>query len=162
MLPKVELWSGDKSGCRGDNFLISTTWGLGCWDKQSVTLICIFAVDAITEIMPILSEDEIYRSSSQFRLWSFTPESLAQIRAQTNANASNAVKAAIAHKYESNATNGSDDITKPEMNVDCLTVEEELKLIGHYCVKTMELSDFCSFPTNVKVAVDSRLDVLIY
>ncbi|PGH32870.1 cyclin H [[Emmonsia] crescens] len=40
-------------------------------------------------------EDEIYRSSSQYRLWSFTEESLRSIRANTNAVASERVRAAI-------------------------------------------------------------------
>ncbi|OAX80866.1 hypothetical protein ACJ72_04794 [Emergomyces africanus] len=40
-------------------------------------------------------EDEIYRSSSQYRLWSFTEESLRSIRANTNAVASERVRVAI-------------------------------------------------------------------
>lgn len=40
-------------------------------------------------------EDEIYRTSSQYRLWSFTEESLGLIRANSNTVASERVKDAI-------------------------------------------------------------------
>ncbi|KAL2364989.1 hypothetical protein RJZ56_002036 [Blastomyces dermatitidis] len=40
-------------------------------------------------------EDDIYRTSSQYRLWSFTEESLHSIRANTNAVAGERVRAAI-------------------------------------------------------------------
>ena len=38
-----------------------------------------------------------------------------------------------------------------QSQVDCLTVEEEQKLVNFYCVKAMDFADFCDFPTNVKV-----------
>ena len=53
-----------------------------------------------------------------------------------------------------------DEATRPTeyvKEVDCLTVEEELKLVGFYCVKTMQFADFCEFPTNVKVRTFSTL-----
>ena len=93
--------------------------------------------------MPTLSEDDIYRLSTQYRLWSFTPDALASLRSTTNTVAANAVKAAIASKQ------GKRDVNSVE--VDCLTVEDEQKLVGFYCVKAMQLADFNDFPTNVKV-----------
>jgi len=108
-----------------------------------------------------MTEDEIYRTSTQYRLWSFTPESLASLRSTTNATAADGVRAAIralnAGKVESNlAENGGEDSIpaggRGEIReVDCLTVEEEQKLVGFYCMKTIEFTDFCEFPTNVKV-----------
>lgn len=108
-----------------------------------------------------MTEDEIYRTSTQYRLWSFTPESLASLRSTTNATAADGVRAAIraldAAKAESNlAENGENDIAAASergqtREVDCLTVEEEQKLVGFYCMKTIEFADFCEFPTNVKV-----------
>ncbi len=109
-----------------------------------------------------MTEDEIYRTSTQYRLWSFTPESLASLRSTTNATAADGVKAAIraldAAKAESNlAENGGKDGAPASergeiREVDCLTVEEEQKLVGFYCMKTIEFADFCEFPTNVKVS----------
>ena len=108
-----------------------------------------------------MNEDEIYRRSTQYRLWSFTPESLASIRSTTNALAADGVKSAIQSLYASNSA--TEDVRTGEgekaaaqdigvaREVDCLTVEEEQKLVGFYCLKTIECADFCEFPTNVKV-----------
>ena len=118
-----------------------------------------------------MTEDEIYRTSTQYRLWSFTSEALASIRLTTNALAAERVRAAIKRKRraltaesvqtaegsgrvpndEGKERNGSEDGMGGEVQVECLTVEEEQKLVGFYCVKAMELADFCNFPTNVKV-----------
>lgn len=94
--------------------------------------------------MPQLNEDDIYRASSQYRLWSFTPESLASLRSTTNALAAEGVRTATTSLKSSNTSNGG------PIDVDCLTVEEEQKLVAFYCVKALQFSDFCGFPTNVK------------
>ena len=118
-----------------------------------------------------MTEDDIYRTSTQYRLWSFTSEALGSIRLTTNALAADRVRAAIKRKQEArtaerstsggepagagrieeNETNGNAEGSGREKQVECLTVEEEQKLVGFYCVKAMELADFCNFPTNVKV-----------
>ena len=108
-----------------------------------------------------MTEDEIYRTSTQYRLWSFTQESLASLRSTTNAAAADGVRAAFRTLDASNAEakgteNGGGEATPAKglvetREVDCLTVEEEQKLVGFYCMKTIEFSDFCEFPTNVKV-----------
>ena len=107
--------------------------------------------------MAQMTEDDIYRTSTQYRLWSFTRESLASLRATTNASAADGVRAAIKSQHSGQAgsetPNGktSDRVSDPAKDVDCLTVEEEQKLVGFYCVKAMQFADFCEFPTNVKV-----------
>lgn len=131
-----------------------------------------------------MTEDELYRASTQYRLWSFTPESLASFRASTNAIASQRVRAAIRRARQSQRSNGasSDASNDKEMgdvdqngrdgqdgqetdrssagpkDVECLTVEEEQELVGYYCVQAMGLADFCSFPTNVKVGAYRHSD----
>lgn len=123
--------------------------------------------------MTTITEDELYRASTQYRLWSFTPESLTSLRHSTNVIATQRVRAAIKRARElprlddsasKKTSNGGavddekgdqkdqpDGATKKEKEVECLTVEEEQKLVGYYCVKCMDLADFCSFPTSVKV-----------
>lgn len=126
-----------------------------------------------------MTSDETYRTSSQYRLWSFTLEALRLLRYNTNASATEHVKAAIqrARSQRSSQRHGEerkrrkeevdqrgaedDDDDDAEENkkeleeqkVECLTVEEELKLVNYYCEKAMDLADFCSFPTNVKVSL---------
>ena len=112
--------------------------------------------------MSQMTEDDIYRSSTQYRLWSFTRESLASLRSTTNASAAEGVRAAI--RSQNIGRNGSDAareehngrILDPAKEVDCLTVEEEQKLVGFYCVKAMQFADFCEFPTNLKVVIDPK------
>ena len=116
--------------------------------------------ERINLAMPVLSEDDIYRTSTQYRLWSFTRESLSSLRSTTNQSAADGVRAALKSIHsqqtagESEGQSSHDEATRPinyVKEVDCLTVEEELKLVGFYCVKTMQFADFCEFPTNVKV-----------
>ncbi|KAL8664157.1 MAG: hypothetical protein Q9168_007958 [Polycauliona sp. 1 TL-2023] len=99
-----------------------------------------------------MTEDEIYRTSTQYRLWSFTPETLASLRGTTNVTASESVRAAAQDQQsgpqkQDKDENGGD---RPEVEVDCLTIEEEQKIISFYCLQTMEFVDFCEYPTNVK------------
>ena len=90
-------------------------------------------------------EDDIYRSSTQYRLWSYTSDSLASLRSTTNALAAARVRDAIQRlRLENGQANAQED-------VDCLTVDEEQKLVGFYCIKAMDFADFLDFPTNVKV-----------
>ena len=107
--------------------------------------------------MAQMNEDDIYRTSTQYRLWSFTRESLASLRSSTNASAADGVRAAIRSQLTRQDENdtakegNNDGLPDTAKEVDCLTVEEEQKLVGFYCVKAMEFADFCEFPTNVKV-----------
>ncbi|PGH09002.1 hypothetical protein AJ79_05797 [Helicocarpus griseus UAMH5409] len=109
-------------------------------------------------------EDDIYRTSSQYRLWSFTEDSLRTIRANTNEAASQRVRVAIrraksdAPARQATATpsrsgsgtpNDAEDNKgaeagkdgEKEKEIECLTPEEELELVRYYCEKTMELGD---------------------
>ena len=105
--------------------------------------------------MAALDEDDIYRTSTQYRLWAFTPSSVATLRTKTNSLAAEGVRAAIQsmHLQKQAVEPGEAAYDDPaeEVEVDCLTVDEEQKLVGFYCVKAMQLADFLDFPTNVKV-----------
>lgn len=112
-----------------------------------------------------MTEDDIYRTSTQYRLWSFTRESLESLRSTTNTAAADGVRAAIKSQHISQARpdtakeGSNDDVSDPAKEVDCLTVEEEQKLVGFYCVKAMQFADFCESPTNVKVIQPHTLEV---
>jgi cyclin H len=110
-------------------------------------------------------EDDIYRSSSQYRLWSYTEASLQSLRATTNAVASERVRAALRRSRETHQSTassaagtpqpGSDiDVKgKDEKEIECLTPEEELILVRYYCEKTLELGETYKppMPTMVRV-----------
>ncbi|DAA79276.1 TPA_exp: Uncharacterized protein A8136_0049 [Trichophyton benhamiae CBS 112371] len=109
-------------------------------------------------------EDDIYRTSTQFRLWSFTEDSLRSIRANTNAVASERVRAAVRRAREARQQasaaptpdqgtpnpnpNDADRAVTPartgagsEQEIECLTPDEEFELVQYFCEKTMELGD---------------------
>jgi cyclin H len=112
-----------------------------------------------------MTEDELYRTSTQYRLWSFTPEKLSSLRANTNAVAAEHVKAAIKRRKEaqsqlssrdvsatpsaatsdaenngvSNGAGGPVGIPKIDKEVECLTAEEEKKLIDYYCSNCLQM-----------------------
>lgn len=120
-----------------------------------------------------MNEDERYRTSTQYRLWSYTPESLAALRSTTNQVAAERVKTAIQRARASRATStsASGDTSEAEQNgsgsravsidpateVNCLTVEDELKLVTFYCRKTLDLGDHLGVPTDVKVRLPCLL-----
>ncbi|KAL5360411.1 cyclin-like protein [Aspergillus floccosus] len=95
-------------------------------------------------------EDDFYRASSQFRLWSFTETSLASLRAKTNANASERVRAALRRAREarqsatpSAAGTPSEDQAQQSQppEIECLTAEEELLLVRYYCEQIIQLGE---------------------
>lgn len=127
-------------------------------------------------------EDDIYRSSTQFRLWSFTRDSLASMRATANKVASERIRAAQKRAREAAAqhrtasgttenttspTSGSGNVTPNptsdaegktdailDQDVECLTPEEEAEFVRYYCEQTLELGDTYKppLPTMVRVS----------
>lgn len=108
-------------------------------------------------------EDDIYRTSSQFRLWSYTEDSLRTLRATTNALASERVRAALRRAREARQTatgtpsqSGAEDGkgAGEEKDIECLTPEEEQELVRYYCEKTVELGETYKppLPTIVRVS----------
>lgn len=95
-------------------------------------------------------EDDVYRASSQYRYWSYTKESLARIRQNTNDLASERVKAAFQRAYNTKpAQNGATDDSRnngthdgaANPDVQTLTVEEELKVVEWGCSKITDMGE---------------------
>jgi len=120
----------------------------------------------------------LYRTSTQYRLWSFTPEKLLSLRANTNDLAADHVKAAIKRHRQTKSHLSSLDVSAttsaatsdaennpvsngpggpvrspPTEEIDCLTAEEEKKLIDFYCTSCLQMSlgDPFGFPIHVVV-----------
>ncbi|POS82502.1 hypothetical protein EPUL_004237 [Erysiphe pulchra] len=102
----------------------------------------------------IISEDERYRMSSQFRLWSFSPQALYELRRVTNQTAADRVREAFRRaRAAQNSSGETEEIHgtgKKEQDVEYLTVEEELKLLAFYCRQTLQLGDHLNLPSDVK------------
>ena len=100
-------------------------------------------------------EDDIYRSSTQYKLWSFTPQRLAELRQETNELASEKVKAAfrrargVRNGNGNGYTDGSgvedmggrDGDGGGEAQIETLTVDEELKIVEWGCGKIIEMGE---------------------
>ena len=114
-----------------------------------------------------LTEDDLYRNSTQFRNWSFTSQQLAAQRLTTNIQATERVKANVARQraqraqqvesdsLSSGVENGSGANTpnalSSDREVDCLTADEELKIVDEFCERAIKLGEHCRFPFEVTV-----------
>ncbi|KAK5019456.1 cyclin-like protein [Cryomyces antarcticus] len=116
-----------------------------------------------------MTEDELYRASTQYRLWSFTPRALASLRAGTHALAAEKVAAARTSKrddvsrpsregngVDSNGAEGGRDASgrvakaADDGEVECLTLAEAQQLVDFYCSKAIELCNYLKWPATVK------------
>jgi cyclin H len=118
-------------------------------------------------LIPVkMNEDDRYRTSSQYKYWSFTPSSLAALRAKTNELATKRVKAAYARVAASRAASAAASaetseaersgtpvaLNIPDGEINCLTPEEELKLMRFFAQTALQLADHLKLPTDVKVS----------
>jgi cyclin H len=99
----------------------------------------------------VLTEDDIYRTSSQFRVWSFSPESLAERRRRTHEIAIERIEDQRKKSNTNGASSNGENGTSHEEKVDYLTEEEELRLVQRYCDMIRATNDHLSWPANVKV-----------
>jgi cyclin H len=116
-----------------------------------------------------LSEDDLYRTSTQYKAWSFTSQQLAAQRLKTNLQATERVKANVARQRAQRALQPETDSTGSGVEngsgantplpdrgsdvkeVDCLTEEEELMIVDEFCERALQLGAHCQFPIEVSV-----------
>nr|OQO24372.1 hypothetical protein B0A51_06443 [Rachicladosporium sp. CCFEE 5018] len=90
-----------------------------------------------------MTEDDVYRTSSQYRLWSFSPESLAALRKKTH-------ELAVERIQQQRGNGGEDSSESDGEDVDFLTMEEELLLVQRACETIRASTDMLSWPAQVK------------
>lgn len=83
-------------------------------------------------------EDDGYRASSQYRLWSFTQEQLHTQRSETNRIASDKVHRAFS-RARLTESNGNNETTSTHPTIDTLTVDEEQQIVRWGCEKILEM-----------------------
>ena len=113
----------------------------------------------------------MYRSSTQFRMWSYTVDELAALRTAANSTATARVQAAFKRQREAHRKQRAKKETQRredeqeegdgakssgknegvEVDVDCLTVAEEQKLVDSFCERAIDLGNFLKFPIEVVV-----------
>ncbi|EHK19452.1 uncharacterized protein TRIVIDRAFT_67873 [Trichoderma virens Gv29-8] len=80
------------------------------------------------------TEDERYRQSSQFRLWSFSPTSLRELRVKTN----DLAKQQISPRFA------------PDAQPEFLTPAEETMLVQFFTTELIRAAQFCELPTEIR------------
>ena len=126
-----------------------------------------------------VNEDDLYRQSTQYKHWSFTPSKLVELRQKTNAHAAAQVKLHIAQDRSDRAKTAATEISSapdsgadtPNGNglgtgantpipngagdkggeVDCLTMDEEKMVVDKFCETAMKLGDFLRLQPDVTV-----------
>lgn len=97
-----------------------------------------------------LSDDDLFRHSSQYRFWSFTPEQLQQKRIEVNAEAVQSTEEDLRNFVADNKTDlNEEEIKTIEMKAVPVTAEEELKLINLYARKVQKIAQSLNLPTEV-------------
>lgn len=125
------------------------------------------------------TEDERYRQSTQFRLWSYSPGQLTELRAKTNSLAKQNISERLQSSTTSSSTSSSlpvsanpsgantpipnnavstatapadlpsDAPSQPSLP-EFLTPAEEEQLLRHYAVETLRAAEFCQLPTEIR------------
>ncbi|TLD10318.1 hypothetical protein PgNI_06699 [Pyricularia grisea] len=85
------------------------------------------------------TEDSRYRQSTQYRLWSFSPSQLAELRSKTNQLAATSISGRLS------ARNGGDGTSTPIP--EFLTADEEQKLVTFYTTQLLRAAVFLELPT---------------
>lgn len=119
------------------------------------------------------TEDERYRTSTQFKLWSYSPGQIAELRLKTNSLArqniaerlsSSSVPVSTTASANPSGANTPNPSTAPaDVASDLaptsssatslpefLTPAEEEQLLRYYTVQTLRAAEFCSLPTEIR------------
>lgn len=120
------------------------------------------------------TEDARYRQTSQFRLWSFSPSQLADLRTKTNTLA----KASISERLTSSSSSSSSSAGASGANTpvppshsgtadlnaaaasplpDFLTPSEETQLLAFYTVELLRAAAFIQLPTDIRATAAAFL-----
>lgn len=111
-----------------------------------------------------VSTDDLYRRSSQFKLWSYTASQLGELRHQTNHNG----QVEATHKFdqvydtikqqEANKAifdQYGDGELKKESLLNVVELEEEMKYLNFYSKNIIQAANFFKMPTQVKATAVS-------
>ncbi|KAK6202622.1 cyclin-like protein [Scheffersomyces amazonensis] len=108
-----------------------------------------------------ISNDDLYRRSSQFELWSFTQESLEAKKKQANEIGRRIAKQRFDEAYNKLKQENPTifEIHKQELDannlITLLSHEEETKFIHAYCQNIVQTADYFRMPTQVKLTAIS-------
>lgn len=110
----------------------------------------------------MVTEDELYRSSSQFRIWNFTPTKLAALRSKANSLAKQHITAATRRRRKAGAhsvegAQVKSENQEDEVHIDFLTADEERTMVEFYCYNTLSMVEAVEWELDPIVFVGSPL-----
>lgn len=104
-----------------------------------------------------ITEDDLYRTSTQYRFWTFAPVELASLRASTH---SAAIDRAQHYLPLQTSLDNEDDTPMPdasEANSSLLDLQDEVRLVQRYAEQIRTTADFFKWPVNVKATATQYL-----
>lgn len=97
-----------------------------------------------------ISDDDLYRHSSQYRMWSFTENNLKIRRQQTNDRAVALINQQLKKFMDDNKSTLTEEaINTLNVKASPLSMEEELQLINFYSKKVQVIAQHLNLPTEV-------------
>ncbi|EGV65404.1 hypothetical protein PSN45_002429 [Yamadazyma tenuis] len=106
-----------------------------------------------------VSTDDLYRRSTQFKLWSFTKDELETIRKSSNEKGKTYANAKFDKVYERIKAEQTDIFSKyggaelsKNVLVDLITLQEERKYLNFYSKNIIQAANFFQMPTQVKAS----------
>ncbi|SMN18226.1 similar to Saccharomyces cerevisiae YPR025C CCL1 Cyclin associated with protein kinase Kin28p [Maudiozyma saulgeensis] len=97
-----------------------------------------------------ISDDDLYRHSSQFRMWSFTEKNLREKRKKTNERAIGTINEKLRKFIEDNKSSlTEEELQTLRVKASPLSMEEELQLINFYSKKVQVIAQHLNLPTEV-------------
>lgn len=109
----------------------------------------------------IVSSDDLYRRSSQFKFWSYTETTLIQIRQECNEVGKRSSCQKFDDAYAKIKTENGDvfkeypqELSRENL-LDPLTLEEELQYLNYFAKNIVEAANFFKMPTQVKATAIS-------
>ncbi|AMD20476.1 HDL268Cp [Eremothecium sinecaudum] len=96
-----------------------------------------------------ISDDDLYRTSTQYRIWSFKKDQLEKLRKDLNSKAAKVTEDQILEFKASHPELTEEELAAIESQAMPLTVEEELKLVSFYARKVKQFSSSLNLPTEV-------------
>ncbi|CUS21503.1 LAQU0S03e04082g1_1 [Lachancea quebecensis] len=96
-----------------------------------------------------VTDDDLYRHSSQYRVWSFTPEQLTQKRAEINARATAKIEQGLRAFRETHPDLTSEELAAIDEKAVPVSTDEELLLVSYFARMILSFAGKMNLPTEV-------------
>ncbi|SCU97586.1 LADA_0H07052g1_1 [Lachancea dasiensis] len=96
-----------------------------------------------------ITDDDLYRHSTQYRFWSFTPERLAQIRSDVNARVTTKTQLDMKVFLESHPNLTQDELAAIKVKAVPVSPHEELLLVNYFARMILSFAGKMNLPTEV-------------